>query len=384
MKIRRYLKVNARGNNIYKFINGIHESRINCFGQYCKDDLYFFEIYAKDYEKLKKIAEEYNIELKSSEYGTVNSKLKNYRKRIGIVLGILIILSGVIYFDSIIMTIEIQGNKKVSDEAILYALESMGVKEGVFSSTINYIYCENKLMTTVDGLAWAGMHKTGNRLVVEVTEIVEKPEMFSERIPCNIFASKNAQIVSVSVYDGMLMRIIGDYVMQGDLLISGVTSDDTGHTTLHHAMGKIIGIYDEEVKFYERLDKKRSSPTGEENIQHELKLFNFTIPLFIISNRYESSITERIEKPLELFGKILPIKIITNKISETSETAMSEDELKEEINKKIYLYEKNFLNDDIEVLSRDLKWENDGQNLICRVIYSIKGDICEQREIFAK
>lgn len=86
-----------------------------------------------------------------------------------------------------------------------------------------------------------GMRHTGNRLVVEVMERTPEPEMQNTRKPSNIIASQDGQIVSVSIYRGQLMKIVGDPVQKGDLLVSGLYTDETGHTGIKHAMGSSSG-----------------------------------------------------------------------------------------------------------------------------------------------
>ena len=153
----------------------------------------------------------------------------------------------------------------------------------------------------VDKIAWAGMHRTGHRLVVEVTEIVEKPDMLLDRIPCNVVSAHDAEIVEITVLDGQLMHIIGDYVFEGDMLINGVTTDFNGNTTLHHAMGEIIGKYSESVDFNGSFEKERMNSTGKSDKRRKLHLFNLEIPLYFGKNNYDYSENTYMEKPLYLF-----------------------------------------------------------------------------------
>ena len=291
----------------------------------------------------------------------------------------------IIYFSQVVVTIEIEGNSAVSSDTILSALENMNVRKGTPIRDIDFIKCENKLMFTVDGISWVGMRYTGNRLVVQVTETVEKPEMVNERLPCNVTADKTAQITYTSVYDGMLMKKVGDYVFEGDMLISGVTSDDTGHVTFHHAMGQITGIYKENISFSENLSEKRKVFTGREKTTRKLDLFGFKIPLFSGGNSYESFESEENAEYLEIFGRYLPIGIYETKILETSftETLLTPEQAESNIMEKIYLYEKNFTSD-IEILDRNIKKNTAPECITYDVEYTLKGDICRENEIFIK
>ncbi|MCM1507524.1 MAG: sporulation protein YqfD [Ruminococcus flavefaciens] len=380
------VKINAKGRNLYKFINALHESDTDCFSQYCRNDVFYAEIYRHNLKYVQSLAEELDIELSSFEYDTVSSLIIRHKRRFGITAGVILVFIASMYFSQIIMTIEVQGNSKVSDTAILSALEELNIKQGTPIKDINFPYCENELRLMVDGVAWAGMHITGNRVVVEVTELVDKPEMINERMPCNVVSGQDAYITYTSIYDGQLMHKVGDYVPKGTMLINGVTKDETGHVNLHHAMGKITGTYSETVTFEENYTITQYNPTGNTTVEKSLKLFNFKIPVSFGKNEYENYNSEENSKYFRIFGKTLPIGIIKNKITETelTETTFTDEELSQRIMEKIYLYEKNFLDDDVKILDRTIETEKKENSLVYTVTYELEGDICVQKEIFVK
>lgn len=385
-QLKGCVKINVEGRNLYKFINVLHESNIDCFAQYCRNNVFYAEIYRSNLKEIQSIAESLDMNLSSFEYDTISSIMIRHRKRFGLIIGVILLISISVYFSEIVMTIEIQGNSAVSDSDIMYALKELNIKQGTFIKDINFPYCENELMLMVDGISWAGMHITGNRIVVEVTEIVDKPEVINERIPCNIVSGKDAYITYTSVYDGQLMHKVGDYVPMGTLLINGVTKDETGHVNLHHSRGKIIGTYSETVTFEEDYTTEQYDNTGKSLTKKYLKLFNFKIPLTFRKNSYINYNSEENIKYFKVFGKELPIGIIKNKITEIelNEVTFSDEELSQRIMEKIYLYEKNFLNEDITILDRTIETQKKDNSLVYNVTYNLEGDIGEQMEILIK
>ncbi len=384
-QIRGCVKINAEGKNLYGFINRLHQRKIAIFRQYVKGGTLSAEIYHSSLADVQEIAEDMGITLTHFEYPTLSEQIRRRKGRFGLILGLILVLGASLYFSGVIVTIDIQGNETVSDTSILTALTEIGIEEGTNFGQINYVWSENQLRLMIDKIAWVGMHRTGHRLVVEITEIVEKPDMLVERIPCNIVASREAEIVSVLVRDGQLMHIVGDYVFPGDMLINGITTDHNGRITLHHAMGKIIGKYNETVEFKGSFTNEKLLPTGETEKRRSLKLFSLEIPLYFGKNRYEYSENSNFENNLYLFGKQLPIGIKTTEYRELSRisSTLSKEELKAELMEKIYLYEKNFLNE-CEIIGRDIKEKATDEELILTVTYNLQGDICEQREIAIK
>ncbi len=384
-QIRGCVKINGQGKNLYSFINRLHSNRISIFRQYVKNGTLSAEIYRGDLEKVCEIAAETGIELKHFEYDTLSNEIIRRKGRFGIILGIILVLGASLYFSSVVVTIEIEGNSTVSDTVIMSALSEIGIEEGTQFGQINYVWSENQLRLMIDKIAWVGMHRTGHRLVVEVTEIVEKPDMLIERVPCNVVASRDAEIISTKVRDGQLMHIVGDYVLAGDMLINGITTDQNGNILLHHAMGEIIGKYKETVEFKGEFTKERLVSTGKTDKRRRLKLFSLEIPLYFGENRYDYSEKTQVENPLYFFGKKLPISLKSTEYREMSRTEkqLDEDTLRAELMEKIYLYEKNFLKD-CKIIERNITEKITEKDITLTVDYKLKGDICEQREIMVK
>ena len=67
-----------------------------------------------------------------------------------------------------------------------------------------------------------------------------------------------------------------------------------------------------------------------------------------------------------------------------TEITLSDEELSQKIMEKIYLYEKNFLNDDITILDRTIETQKNDTSLVYTVTYNLEGDIGVQKEIFIK
>ena len=383
-KFKGYLKFSAKGKNLYKFINSLHKSRIYCFNQYCKDDVFYGEIYKKNKALIELIAKRYDITLDFYEYPTLSSYAFRYKLRYGIAAGILISVITCFYFSNTVMTIEINGNKKVDDKVILSVLKECGLEKGTFLSNIDYGKCERQLRICNDDISWSAIRHTGNRIVVDINERVESPDMSRTRVPCNIIAYKSAQITSTSVFCGQLMRIVGDYVRKGDLIVSGVYCDAHGHTIKAHSMGNITGIYEEEISFIQPLTDTTAS-IGRIKKRNYLNLFSLKIPLFIGKNKFENYSVETNTHYFSFLNKTLPIGITDNKICETvySDTQYTKEEAEKIIMEKIFMYEKNFLSDK-KILERKISQSIQNNELHFDVTYSLEGEIGVKRDIFVK
>lgn len=385
MKLKRLVRINARGKKLSEFINLIHERRIECREQFCRGEVFHGDILHSDLPKIKEIAKECEVELKTAEYDTIGKQLFPYRKRFGLIIGLILAVFIAVYFSDRIVTIEISGNTSISDEVILAALSEVDIKPGVLVHSIDLEKCGNRLPFLIDGVAWVGMHRTGNRIVVQIRETAPIPQKVKERIPCNVVSDHDAEITSILARKGFAMFKEGDFVPKGALLISGVIQSKTGRTSVSHAMGEVRGIYSEIVSFSGSYRNDEQKLTGRTDTQRTLRLFCLDIPLYFKSNTFRNSSSEYSENPLILFGKKLPISIKCRRLSETvrSEKLYTPEELKNRLMNKVYLYEKNFLGD-VKIISRDIKTSSTDETLTLCVSYKLEGEIGRQQELFIK
>lgn len=382
-QLRGCVKINANGKNLYKFINMIHCGHICCFNQYVKNQIFYCEIYRHDLDKVQDFADDCGVKITHYEFETLSKKLIRYRRRFGLFIGGIFAAIVIWYFTGIVMVIEVQGNTTVREDVILAALNELGIRQGTCIDDLDFTYCGNELRTMVDGISWASIRRTGNRIVVDVTETVKAPQLVRKRMTCNIIAVKSAKITQTSVYDGKLMKIVGDHVNPGDMLVSGVVKDDLGQITIHHSMGEIKGIYEETVVFKEGLNKDIKKETGKTKNEKYLNLFNFKIPLFIEGNDYKEFYESQSEDTLSILGRKLPISVTYKNFRETKteNITLSDEDAEAIIMEKIYLYEQNFFKDR-KLISRDIKTKKNDSEVTYTVTYTIEGEIGEQREVF--
>lgn len=386
IKTRRYIRINAQGKKLYKFINQIHDNNICCRRQFCRNDIFHGDILLRDLKKIHILADENDIELKTAEYDSFSARAYRYRRRIGLILGAVIAVAAAFYFSRVVVSIEINGNSRISDEIILSALAELDIKQGTPIRNIDLPRCEKKLRLMIDDVAWAGIRHTGSRIVVQIREVVPIPDMLRENIPCNIISTHDAEITSSLVRNGKPVHTEGDFVTKGTLLISGVYEDRNGFNHVCHAMGDVRGTYTENVSFSGSLKTSENLPTGRKNKKLSLDLFNLELPLSFSSDNFKNSTSTTKEQRLKLFGKELPLGLKYRTYSEIklSEHTLSDMELSDRLMERVYLYEKNFLTDGTEILQRNIKTVRSGETLTLNVTYKLNGIISQQREILVK
>ncbi|MBR2284450.1 MAG: sporulation protein YqfD [Ruminococcus sp.] len=385
-RLRGAVRITAEGKEQSRFINAIHTSGLSCYEQYSRGEAFCCEINRSDLDIFLELAESCGMTVSYKEYPSLSLWLSRRKKRFGVIAGLLLLLAAVILFSGTVTEIELRGNDRIADDTLLSALAEAGICPGAYIHDIDFVLCENRLQTEVAGIAWIGMQISGSRIVVEIREETPEPDILRSRIPCNIVARYDSEIVYTSVLDGRLMHKVGDFVPAGTMIVSGVTTDATGHTTLHHAMGSITGIYTDTVSFTADESLRVWNETGNSHKRRRLRIFSLDIPISLpASDSFGSSVLSREEDWLEIGEKRLPIGMMTETENETAltEITLTAAEQEEQTAQKIFLYEKNFLAD-TEILEREIERSEEDGVLTLTVTYTLRGEIGEQREILMK
>lgn len=136
--------------------------------------------------------------------------------------------------------IEIEGNDKLSDAQILRALSDCGVDYGVFWPSLSSDEVRSRVVAEMPEIAWLSLNVRSSRAHIVVHERVDKPEIVNEKAPCDIVAAKSGVIKRMSVLEGESAAVPGSAVAEGDVLVRGLMSSETGDERHVHSMAQVI------------------------------------------------------------------------------------------------------------------------------------------------
>lgn len=383
--IRGIIDFKVSGENVYRFINGIRDKHIVCTSQQCRGGCFYGQIYRRDEKKTEDIADETGVNIEFTDRHGLRFKAMRYRFRFGIILGIIITFGFVFYCSNIVVSIEVCGNNEITREQVISALSDIGIYKGRFIPNINFHSCEQKLRLSIPDIAWTGIRHTGSRIVVDVTEVTAPPEMILDDVPCNIVSAKDAQLIYADVYAGRLMKKIGDGIKKGDIIISGTVEDEKGNILKKHAMGKVIGIYNEEITFTQPFEESGQVYTGNEINKKYFYFFGYRIPLFFDDTEPETYDYSESVNNFVFLGKEIPLGIVSTEYNPfTYDTVTySEDEADKILEQKTSLHEKNFYDSKgIKVLDREIEKNIKKDYMEYKIIYRLEGNIGTDHEIY--
>jgi similar to stage IV sporulation protein len=370
-----------------EFINLLRKSAVSARSMSVSDGLLTGECYGFDRAALMQIAASNHAEfIETSRRGFIFKALL-YKGRYGIFAGLLASFIMVFFLSNIAMKINITGNETMSDAEVAAVLEETGIYIGAYLPHVNLIAAERTIIANVAGVAWAGIKRNGPIVSVEISEMSGKPEITPTNMPCNVVATKNAQIVKINhVQLGMLKPMLGETVKTGDVLVSGVVEGKLHNTYYVHALADITGRYTERITFnqsYTDREQKYSNPFT----RRTLFIFGLEIPLTPGFSSIENAEIREAKNYFELFSLKMPIGIINTEIRpyKTIETTLTPELAKDRLNAKIARYEENFLLDEgVTIINREVVFSENKDSQSVTVEYVLESNICQTQYIYVK
>ncbi len=210
--------------------------------------------------------------------------LYRYRRRYGLLVGIVIFLILTKMSTSYVWDISVDGNESISDSEVINTLEKLGFSVGSHIPDIDFYDICHEFILENENVAWISVNMEGTSARVKLIERDAKGEDGDNGTPSNIVAVSDGIIVRTETIDGEVCVKAGDPVKEGQLLISGVVEIghgiDTGKFTLTRAKGSVYAL----TKRY----------------------FSVNVPL----NGVKNIVTERVlaKKTLIFFGKSIKLK----------------------------------------------------------------------------
>lgn len=362
-------RIRVEGFKLNQFLSHCIKSDIELQNIVKKDDFTLEATVPKDrYEVLKK--KKYMNQYRITTIKKMG--LPNYRReamqRKGFAIGLLIFLY-LMYYQSLFITeIEVKGQESVDPSIIRTSLAEIGVSEGN-KKPKNLDNIREYLYDKCDELAWVGIEYTGNKMVVKIAEKVKAPEIISYDIPCDIIAKKEGYIERIITKYGTSKVREGEFVKEGDLLISGIVQDEVkssgepGDIHYIHALGEIYAKIIYRFNITEEKSEIIKNETGRTAYGIRLKIGDLEIE----TGKTHVVYREFIRGDLDIIKTFypFPIKLCIIEYSELDVRALNRDEseIKKSISYKISeLIEKNIPKDG-EIINKDLMYEEE-RNII--------------------
>ena len=206
---------------------------------------------------------------------------KKYKKRKWFVLGIIVFFLCMFTLDRFVWKIEIVGNETVDKNIILSNLKECGLKKGAYRSALDEKEIKNEMLIKMPELSWIWPNLSGGRVIVNVKEKLPEPEIFNPESYKNIISKKDGIIEKMVVKWGNPMVKLGDTVLKGDVLVSGIIESDRNIPTRYvQAEADVFArVWYEKSRAFSASYIKRTE-SGRNEVKKRLNIWGLEIKLY--------------------------------------------------------------------------------------------------------
>ena len=166
--------------------------------------------------------------------------LKKYESHTGLFVGLAAVLLILSLMSNHIWVVSVQGNTTVSDEEIEEVFSDAGLRIGVRKNKFDASDINSDAVLSIGELSWASINIDGSVAEIKVREALHRPSVEKSGNTSNIVARKDGQVEIIEPYKGSAAIKSGQTVMQGSLLVSGVTQVRNGMSVFTDADGYVV------------------------------------------------------------------------------------------------------------------------------------------------
>lgn len=292
-----YVRIIVQGRRAERFLNIIAEDRIVIWnvGKLDEDKIEFFTFKKNvDYliEKSKISGLMCDI---TGKYGFFE-EIKRLKKRWMFAFFIPGFSAVLFLCSSVIWSVDIPDVDYIDKNKIKTALHEVGIGVGKIKYNIDVRHAANYLLMKYDELIWANVEFEGTRVRVTLEPRDKIPEIVDKDTPCNIVSKKDGYIIKIIAENGDKAVKIGDAVVKGQLLISGIVQSQKIGGRYVHAQGEVVAETWTEKKKEQKLYEYEKIYTGNTEKTYEIDLGGIKFPLYLKKNidfyNYDSIIKE--------------------------------------------------------------------------------------------
>lgn len=223
--LQGYLKIIEYGKFSERFFNLCKFKNIQLWGIEKLNETYECYIKLKDFYKLKSICKKTFVKVKIIERKGFPFFVEKIKKRKSYCVGFICFVIAIYISSLYVWSIQIDGNKRITDDLVLNHLKKQNVVLGTSKKMIDCEMLVKSFRQEFEEIAWGSVYLDGTNLCIKIKENLVSESFSVENDQINdIVAKSNGKITEIITRSGIPKVKIGDFVNKGDLLITGVIS----------------------------------------------------------------------------------------------------------------------------------------------------------------
>lgn len=315
-----YVSFSAVGGFPERFLNLCRINRINLWNLRCENSVITACTECTGYRRIRSAARKSGMKVRIKRKHGLPFFLNRHSHRAGIIIGICFCIAVLCILSTRIWSVDVVGNVRVSSEEIIGVFEDLGVKKGVSGKGFDIKSVEIEALRRLPEISWLNINIDGSTALIEVRETENIKEKSDSTEPSDIVAAKDGQIVILRPFNGTQEQKIGNAVLKGDLLISGIEENRDLTVSFCRASGYVVARTNRRLSVQQR-SRLKARKAVEQKSTYILNFLVFSIPLGRTS---ENAYMEKSE--LFINGVTLPVSLTkcTETVTDEADITLSE------------------------------------------------------------
>lgn len=320
-----YVSFTARGGFAERFINLCRHNKIILWELRSSNGVISACTDCTSYKKIRSVARKSGMRVRMKKKHGLPFFLNRHSRRAGVLVGICFCVAVLCILSTRIWSIDVTGNIRVPSENIIEVFEELGVKKGVSGKRIDIRSVEIAALQKLPELSWLNINIDGSAARIEVRETVITPQADEDDTPSDIVAARDGQIVILRPFNGTQEQKIGNPVLKGDLLISGIEENKDLTVSFCRASGYVVARTNRSVTATQKNKLKIQKAAGTKK-SYIFDFLNFSIPV----GRVNGENTYKEKSEVFINGVTLPVGITVcrQRFFDESELVLSADKTK--------------------------------------------------------
>ncbi len=317
-----YVSFSARGGFPERFINLCRRNSINLWELKSENSVIYACTGCGGYKKIRSVARKSGMKVRIEYKHGLPFFLNRHSRRAGVIVGICFCVAVICILSTRIWSIDVTGNVRVPAEEIIGVFDELGVRKGASGKQIDIKSVEISALQRLPELSWLNINIDGSAARIEVRERVETPDITQDDKPSDIVAAKDGQIVILRPFNGTQEQKIGNAVLKGDLLISGIEENKDLTVSFCRASGYVVARTDRNISVEQKSELKVCKTVSQKNTY----IINFLFFSFPLGKTGDNAYREKSE--LFINGVTLPVGITkcTETVNEESTVNLNENQ----------------------------------------------------------
>lgn len=298
-----YVSFTARGGFPERFINLCRLGGINLWELKSADSVIYACTDCTGYKKIRKAAKKSGMRVRILKKHGLPFLMNRYSHRVGVLAGICLCAAVICILSTRIWSIDVIGNERVPSEKIVGVFEQLGVRKGVSGDKVDITAVEIAALNQLEELSWVNINFNGSSAVIEVREREIIPDEQEEK-PSEIVAARDGQIIILRPFSGTSEQKIGNAVLKGDLLISGIKENKDLTVSFCRAKGYVVARTNRKAECTVKKEFAAEKTIASRST-YTVEFLSFSIPL---GRQLQDAYTEK--TVLKINGVTLPFAVI--------------------------------------------------------------------------